>query len=169
MGYNHYIDYCGNDITFKGEYKRNKLFIRRGRENASNNKINIGDILFISNSLKVNLYGNNATVKIGNSCSFCEVLIQTTTDGIVEIGNSCMFSIPIGLFQVDGHHIFDLNTKERINKNKNIYIGNHVWVGMLASLAAAPYLIIVLLAQIPLPVINLQKKTALLQVIPVRL
>ncbi len=169
LGYNHYIDYCGNDITFKGEYKRNKLFIRRGRENASNNKINIGDILFISNSLKVNLYGNNATVKIGNSCSFCEVLIQTTTDGIVEIGNSCMFSIPIGLFQVDGHHIFDLNTKERINKNKNIYIGNHVWVGMLASLAAAPYLIIVLLAQIPLPVINLQKKTALLQVIPVRL
>lgn len=39
---------------------------------------------------------------------------------------------------------------------------------MLASLAAAPYLIIVLLAQIPLPVINLQKKTALLQVIPVK-
>ena len=134
LGYNHYIDYCGNDITFKGEYKRNKLFILRGRENASNNKINIGDILFISNSLKVNLYGNNATVKIGNSCSFCEVLIQTTTDGIVEIGNSCMFSIPIGLFQVDGHHIFDLNTKERINKNKNIYIGNHVWVGRHVSI-----------------------------------
>ncbi len=133
LGYNHYIDYRGNDITVKGEYKRNKIFVRIAREGASNNKISIGNILFITSSLNVNLFGKSASVKIGRS-SFVELLIQVSTDGIVEIGNDCMFSMPVSLCQSDQHHIFDLDSGERINKNKNIYIGNHVWVGRHVSI-----------------------------------
>ncbi len=31
--------------------------------------------------------------------------------------------------QSDQHHIFDLNSRERINKGKDILVGNHVWLG----------------------------------------
>lgn len=35
----------------------------------------------------------------------------------------------VALMQSDMHHIFNLDTRERLNKGKDIIIGNHVWLG----------------------------------------
>ena len=51
----------------------------------------------------------------------------------IRIGNDCMFSEQIFITISDMHTIFDNDTKEVINKPQNIYIGNHVWLGLRTS------------------------------------
>lgn len=131
LGYNHYIDYLGNDISFEGEYARNKLMLQKASKSfakrCENNVVKVGK-LHILNNLRLSLYGWNSNITIGN-CNFVDAIISTTTNGKVTIGNDSMFSFTISVFQPDQHLIFDLNTKQRINANKNITIGNHVWIG----------------------------------------
>ncbi|GHV88631.1 hypothetical protein AGMMS50267_09910 [Spirochaetia bacterium] len=45
-----------------------------------------------------------------------------------------MLSYNINVLTSDAHLIFDKNTKEKINQNKDIIIGNHVWIGMNAMI-----------------------------------
>lgn len=58
----------------------------------------------------------------------------------VCFGNDCIFSYDILLRSQDGHSIFDVRTGENINstpeinQNRKIVIGNHVWVGMRATI-----------------------------------
>ncbi len=131
LGYDHYIDYLGNDICYVGEYKSGILKLRKGGSNIDicrNNKIELTGKIDISEKLCLAIYGSNSLISIKHS-SFINTEIQITTAGKIEIGECCMFSCGINLLQADQHLIFDLETKERINKDKNICIGNHVWIG----------------------------------------
>ena len=47
----------------------------------------------------------------------------------IEIGDDCMFSKGITIRTCDGHRIKSLETGETINEDKDIKIGNHVWLG----------------------------------------
>lgn len=48
----------------------------------------------------------------------------------IKIGNDCLFSTNIVFRASDGHTIFDLTTREVINRPVHgISIGNHVWIG----------------------------------------
>lgn len=53
----------------------------------------------------------------------------------IIIGDDCMFSYDVIMRSNDGHSIFDIETGKRINSaydienDRNIIIGNHVWVG----------------------------------------
>ena len=49
--------------------------------------------------------------------------------GDVIIGDDCMFSWDIYIRTGDFHTIYDMQTKKLINPNKNVIIGNHVWLG----------------------------------------
>ena len=54
----------------------------------------------------------------------------------VVIGNDCMLSYNVAVRTNDGHSIFDIRTQKNINSTdelcaqRNIKIGNHVWIGM---------------------------------------
>ncbi len=48
----------------------------------------------------------------------------------VSIGEDCMFSYNISFRPSDGHTVYDCSSKQVLNKGKDIFIGNHVWVGM---------------------------------------
>lgn len=132
MNCNKYIDInenvyeinCNQNITFK---------LRYGHE--SRNKFFIGNVK-ITKLVQVDIVGNDSLVKIGDFTTIIDGFIQTSEKTQLEIGEDCMFSVRIGIFLADQHHIFDLNTKERINKGKNIVIGNHVWVGRDVKLLA---------------------------------
>ena len=58
------------------------------------------------------------------------------TDVVIE--DECLMSINIKLLAGDGHAIFDMATGENINKNKNnnIIIKKHTWIGANAILLA---------------------------------
>lgn len=50
------------------------------------------------------------------------------------IGRDCLFAANVTLRTHDGHHIFDLFTKKRINVPQDIVIGNQVWIAYGATL-----------------------------------
>lgn len=52
----------------------------------------------------------------------------------VSIGEDCMFSSDINIWTTDGHPIYDLNTGNLINEDKDISIGNHVWLARNVSI-----------------------------------
>lgn len=45
-----------------------------------------------------------------------------------------MFSNNVNIRTNDGHSIFDLNTKQKISREKSINIGNHVWIGLNSTI-----------------------------------
>lgn len=51
------------------------------------------------------------------------------TDGNIKIGNNCMFSNNIEIRNTDSHPIYDLETDERINLEKDVEIKDKVWIG----------------------------------------
>ena len=46
----------------------------------------------------------------------------------VNIGSDCIFADRVHIRTTDQHAIYDENRK-RINPAKDVYIGNHVWLG----------------------------------------
>ena len=58
-----------------------------------------------------------------------QLFIEFNDSTKVHIGKNCVFSYDIIMRTGDGHQIQSLKTKKVINFNKDIYIGDHVWVG----------------------------------------
>lgn len=56
------------------------------------------------------------------------------SDASIKIGRDCLFSYQINLRTHDSHHIFDLDTHERLNKPENIEISDNVWISQGVTL-----------------------------------
>lgn len=106
----------------------NKVTIEFCYDHIDNCTIQLGHI-HVADYLTIQLHGSGANVSIGEKTSVVGAYISVNSGGQVIIGKDCMLSLRIGMYQSDEHHIFDLETGKRINKGKNISIGNHVWIG----------------------------------------
>lgn len=96
---------------------------------GNNNSILIGSNCSIKGG-SLWIEDNNCTIKIGNNCSIESAHLAATEDNsIISLGEDCMFSYEIEVRTGDSHSIVDLLTEKRINKAKNVFIGNHVWIG----------------------------------------
>lgn len=78
----------------------------------------------------------DSKIKIGNGFTIERgYTIRALKKSYIEIGNDCMFSYNINVRTNDGHSIFDIPSGQNINSNddecsnRNIRVGNHVWVG----------------------------------------
>lgn len=100
--------------------------------------------------LKLGLYGNDITVYVGaysaiagdiqikgdNITVFFGSFITVSSINITQwgdnssffVGDKCMISARIFSGNTDSHAIFDLETGRRINGNKDVHIGDHVWI-----------------------------------------
>ncbi|MEN4907321.1 acyltransferase [Rahnella bonaserana] len=113
-----------------------------------NNKIFL-DQRFHDKKLTVNFLGENASLSIGKNCNIQGVITISnnsnvhigdnfsSTGGVtilarddcnVSIGNDCMFATSILIRTSDEHSIFDMETGILLNHNKDVSIGNHVWI-----------------------------------------
>lgn len=54
--------------------------------------------------------------------------------GKVEYGSDSTASYNVVIRNTDSHHIFDVNTKERVNSPKDVVIGRHVWLAQNATI-----------------------------------
>lgn len=122
---------------------------------GNNNCIRINKSAIIKNST-IEILGNNNTLEIGNSCiidqsEFCiedngcaiRLGSKTTVGGAhfaatedgssIVIGEDCMFARGIEIRTGDSHGIFEIGGR-RLNEAQSITIGNHVWIGMHASI-----------------------------------
>lgn len=150
----------GKGNTIKGSnYELNSVQVKIF---GSNNIITIGENTILTN-LKFEIKGSNNLISIGSDCKLKGHILQkdigskiiignNTTIGHsayflaqencnIEIGKDCMFSYRVTVRTTDAHSIIDLATGERLNKAKDVTIGNHVWIGadvMLSKGASIP-------------------------------
>lgn len=126
-------------------------FVRRThiKNNGKNNCLILEEGCRIYDS-QIQFFGENNTVKIEHDCVLKNVDIWISDGGIIEVGHNthfsgkthiaciegkkihigerCLFSDTITFRTGDSHSILDSDGK-RINKAKDIIIGDHVWIG----------------------------------------
>lgn len=128
-----YCDELHNKIFFDATIPRNIRVYFSGR----NNVLKIGSNLSV-NRLDI-CFGNHGFCEIGD----CTSMIQAScwiSDAELKIGADCMFSSEIMIRTHDEHHIFDWETHQRINRPKDVVIGNQVWVGYRTLLLAGAHI-----------------------------
>jgi len=117
---------------------------------GSDVEITVGEYSRLKN-VHFHCYGNKMRVKIGSACQLKDVTIWgEDTDGSFVLGNGtyiggahfavtgnnksifigadCMFSDGITVRNGDSHAIINVETGEKINDEKNVMIGSHVWL-----------------------------------------
>ena len=118
---------------------------------GTGNTISIEDFSRLFNT-KIYIHGNNNHIIIGQRCYLNEVDFyiedsgcvinlgeHTSIDGSthfaaiegtkISVGKDCMFSQNIYVRTGDAHSILDFNGR-RVNKSKDVSIGDHCWIGM---------------------------------------
>lgn len=136
-----------NQIRIKGVLQNNSIIVK-----GNKNIIEIGDGTIVSH-FKFYISGNDNRIIIDNNCRLksgtlwiedngntisvgCDTTIEqagisaTGYNKSIIIGKDCMFSSEIDIRCGDSHSIIDLKTNSRLNYEKDIIIGNHVWIGM---------------------------------------
>jgi acetyltransferase-like isoleucine patch superfamily enzyme len=80
-------------------------------------------------------------VAIGSNftCNGAQMFVSQDEENIC-IGNDCMFSFKIILAVSDAHIILDKKKRKILNRNKDILIGDHVWIGMNATILKGVYI-----------------------------
>lgn len=82
----------------------------------------------------------NAHIYLKKNFSCNGALLCCGSNSMISIGDDCMFSSGIQLRTTDSHTIFDKDTKKVLNKNLDIYLENHVWVGNGARILKGSYI-----------------------------
>lgn len=98
---------------------------------GENNFLKIGSNVSIKH-LEI-YFGNNGNCVIGDSTSIEKVEFHVS-DALLDIGKDCMLSKEILIRTHDNHHIFDKDTKARINYARDVIIEDQVWIGYGASI-----------------------------------
>lgn len=81
--------------------------------------------------------GQNCRIDLGCKLSVTERSYISAAEGTeIVVGDDCMFANLNVVRTDDSHPIYDLNTKERLNPSRSIYIGDHVWLGIEAAVLA---------------------------------
>lgn len=127
------------DMGLNNEIHMVNCDIRKGlyvRFEGDNNILNMNSVI-----ARENLYCRYLNVE-GIRSGGCEISIQENCyfNGLaylntyettkISIGKDCLFGGNVNFRTSDAHTIYDITTNQRLNKAKDIFIGNHVWVAM---------------------------------------
>lgn len=101
------------------------------------NKLSVGKIERRS-VISCDMYGNynNRELSIGDiiriaNCDF----IVLGNNRKIHVGKNCLFSWGIYIKTSDQHSVYDLETNKRINEDKDVVIGDNVWIGQDAYIS----------------------------------
>ena len=120
----------GRLIIGKNAYLRNCSFFFQG----PNNLVEIGKGVKLNGVSFILRYGGNNVIKVGDyTTTGGDVCFEASEGCRIVIGEDCMFSHNIVVFTSDSHSILDDKGK-RLNVAKDVVIGNHVWIGLNASI-----------------------------------
>ncbi len=121
------------DVDSSCKFGKGGLITAKGFGGA---KVTIGEKCVFENNVTL-LVSGDAEVSIGSKCLFVRnsemIVLGGTT---LHIGKNCLFSFDIKIYCGDGHPIFDLKSRTRLNLQSKdnpksiIHIGDHVWAGM---------------------------------------
>lgn len=99
-------------------------------------KIKIGDNCDLRYAT-FSFFGNNNKIVLNrggviNAGQKSMTVFQVGNDSTIDVGEGFLFSNSIVLCTTDFHPVIDIYTEKRINPDKGIRIGNHVWIGRKA-------------------------------------
>lgn len=120
----------GNMIIVFGE---KNIFINCKIECKKNDYVVINESQHQINNLRISSLREGTFTWIGENFSCSQANINLKGKKSVWIGNDCMFSNGISILTSDMHAILDKNGK-LVNADKDVYIGNHVWIGQGATI-----------------------------------
>lgn len=122
-GNNNYI-YIGSNVIFNNV----KFDI-----SSSYNKIFICNNVRLSGSIIMKIHDSNALIiASGSTVGGANFVIGEGSK--VHIGKDCMIAWGVEFRTTDSHAIYDINSHKRINYAKDIYIGNHCWIGAKSTI-----------------------------------
>lgn len=93
---------------------------------GNNNVVIIDDDCILAGKIVIN--GHRAMLHIGRGTVSIDLYLLCVSDTKITIGKYCLISRLVEIRTSDAHSLIDLHTLERINKNGDICIGNHVWL-----------------------------------------
>ena len=83
-------------------------------------------------SVTVDVY-NNSTVYIGGENYFNGPLhMSASEEKNIIVGDDGLYSFDIWVRTADPHLVYSVDTHERTNPSKSVFIGDHVWIGQSA-------------------------------------
>lgn len=95
------------------------------------NKINVGKILRRA-QLGISFDGNynyrELEIEDSRFLGDCFFSVGGSNNRKIHVGKNCMFSLAIH-FNTADHPVYDLKTNKRTNEDRDIIIGDHVWIG----------------------------------------
>ncbi len=110
----------------------NGCFLRgtKIRIRGNNNRIIFDENCSVGKKSSFWMEGNDITIFVGAGSTFTHTVhFCAQENGVsIRVGKDCMFSNNVIVRTSDSHPIYDLQTQERINKAKDVVIGNHVWI-----------------------------------------
>lgn len=133
MGKYEYVDSDGNCVEITDKTSDKIVIKMEQRGVTKDNTVQIGEVS-VTRQLTITAMGRSGFCRIGNQTTVLDAYIAFNSFGQVAIGDDCMLSHSIDISQSDQHPVFDMHSKQRINRGKNITIGNHVWIGRGVSL-----------------------------------
>ncbi|HBB2586603.1 TPA: acyltransferase, partial [Escherichia coli] len=76
----------------------------------------------------IHLRQNNSVIIIDSYTTSVSANIFSMEGSEINIGSNCMLSSSVYIRNSDEHPIYDLESNERINHAKPVFIGNNVWL-----------------------------------------
>lgn len=122
-----YEDRRGNKIYFDQSLSDKLTVLFQG----SGNTLRVGKNVSVGN-LYIR-FGNNGICSIGDNTEIIGAVFHVAY-AEMRIGEDCLFSTQVVLRTHDAHHIFDVDTRKRLNYAKDIVVENHVWIAYRAIL-----------------------------------
>ena len=123
-----------SEIIFKG--KNNIVFLENDVTLRDSTMIFEGNnnVVYLSSTTKLYLLKvttfNNSVFYMGENNYLSGTLYATISERKhLLIGDEGVFSFGLFIRLADGHMIYDVNTHERINPSKSVFIGDRVWLG----------------------------------------
>ncbi|POP41390.1 hypothetical protein CHU32_22600 [Superficieibacter electus] len=77
----------------------------------------------------IHIRQENSTIVIGQRTTFVAAHLFALEGCSIVIGDDCMFSSGVIIRTSDEHSIIDLENNVRVNKAKDIFVKDHVWIG----------------------------------------
>jgi acetyltransferase-like isoleucine patch superfamily enzyme len=71
----------------------------------------------------------NSVVWIGPGTTWESGIVLNSTGNIIVLGKDCMVSNGVRIRTSDSHGIFDAATGEALNEPRDVFVGDHVWLG----------------------------------------
>ena len=105
---------------------------------GNNGTFTIGEKAGIFGTFRV---GHDCNIKIGNGVTSTNPVYVTCAEKTnIHIGNDCMLATNNQIRTDDSHGIYDLDTGKRLNRSKDIFIGDHVWLAYGATVLGGAHI-----------------------------